>query len=288
MNFLSVDVETANESYDSICQVGIAVFQDSRYLDGFVSLVNPETHFLNLNVSIHGIDEDAVIDAPRFAAIYPILIEMLNGQTVVTHTHFDRVSLNRACEAIGQPTISCRWLDSARVARRAYPQHRSGLRPIADHLGIEFKHHDALEDARCAGEILCRAVTDTAISLEDWFARVEQPIYGKIERPASDPLGRLHGEIIAFTGALSIQRSHAAQLAAAVGCEVGDGVTKHTTLLVVGNQDARMLNGKDISSKHAKARDLVAKGQPLRIISEADFHALLTLRNATPSSYQTQ
>lgn len=277
MNFFSLDVETANESYDSICQIGIAVFAALEYLDGFISLVNPECDFLGINVGIHGIDEEAVIDAPRFDALYPVLTEMLTGQVVVCHTPFDRVSISRACEAIGRAPIPCRWLDSARVVRRAYPEQRYGLRHIARHLGITFEHHNALEDARCAGEVLCRAIGDSQITLEDWFTRVEQPIFGKVERPSANPLGFLDGEVIAFTGALSITRSQAAQMAAAAGGEVGEGVTKHTTLLVVGNQDARQLNGKDISSKHAKARDLVSKGKPLRIISESDFKALLAV-----------
>jgi len=281
MNFVCVDVETANESYDSICQIGIATFADGKYLDGLVSFVNPDCEFLGINVSIHGISEDDVLDAPGFEALYPTLDQFLSGQVVVCHTHFDRVSINRACQAINRPLIACRWLDSARVVRRAYPEQRYGLRHIARHLGITFDHHNALEDARCTGEILCRAITDTQIALEDWFNRVEEPIYGKVDRPSANRAGFLHGEVIVFTGALSIQRSAAAQLAAAVGCEVGDGVTKHTTLLVVGNQDARMLNGKEISSKHAKARELVASGKPIRIISEADFNALLTISGTT-------
>ena len=68
--------------------------------------------------------------------------------------------------------------------------------------------------------------------------------------------------MLVFTGALSIPRHEAADAAAAAGCRVDDSVTKHTTLLVVGDQDLRVLNGHEKSSKHRKAEMLIAKGSP--------------------------
>jgi DNA polymerase-3 subunit epsilon len=66
-------------------------------------------------------------------------------------------------------------------------------------------------------------------------------------------------------------------LAAAVGCEVVQGVTKATTLLVVGDMDIKRLAGHEKSSKHRKAEELVAKGFPIRIIRETDFRELVAL-----------
>ena len=64
-------------------------------------------------------------------------------------------------------------------------------------------------------------------------------------------------------------------MAAASGCEVGAAVTKQTTLLVVGDQDISRLAGKDKSSKHVKAEELISKGQKIRILGESDFQAML-------------
>ncbi|MNR51519.1 DNA polymerase III subunit epsilon [compost metagenome] len=85
----------------------------------------------------------------------------------------------------------------------------------------------------------------------------------------------LVGDVVVFTGALSVTRSDAAYMASAAGCEVGIGVTKHTTLLVVGDQDIDRLAGMDRSAKHRKAEELIAKGQKIRILGESDFLALL-------------
>jgi DNA polymerase-3 subunit epsilon len=66
-------------------------------------------------------------------------------------------------------------------------------------------------------------------------------------------------------------RREAADAAAAAGCRVDEGVTKHTTMLVVGDQDLKRLAGHEKSSKHTKAEMLIQKGQPIRILGEGDF-----------------
>ena len=55
------------------------------------------------------------------------------------------------------------------------------------------------------------------------------------------------------------------------------GVTKETTILVVGNQDARKLAGREKTFKHRKAEDLIGKGQAIKILTEKDFENLVRL-----------
>lgn len=90
--------------------------------------------------------------------------------------------------------------------------------------------------------------------------------------------GPLFGEKLVFTGSLSMPRSEAADAASTAGCEVETSVTKHTTVLVVGDQDIHRLSGHEKSSKHRKAEDLMKKGQQIRITGESDFQRLLGLR----------
>jgi hypothetical protein len=66
-------------------------------------------------------------------------------------------------------------------------------------------------------------------------------------------------------------------LAAAAGCSVAGGVTTHTTLLVVGDQDIRKLAGHEKSSKHRKAEELIRKGQSIRILGESDFQKIVKI-----------
>jgi DNA polymerase-3 subunit epsilon len=70
-------------------------------------------------------------------------------------------------------------------------------------------------------------------------------------------------------------RHDAGVAATKAGCQVDDGVTKHTTLLVIGDQDIRKLAGHEKSSKHRKAEGLIQKGQRIRIIGETDFKGII-------------
>jgi DNA polymerase III subunit epsilon len=279
-SFVVVDVETANPSLSSICQIGIACFAGGTLHHSWESLVNPEDYFDPINVSIHGIDEEQVGSAPTWPTVYPQVSRLLEGNIVVSHTPFDHTALRRACEKYVLAIGEYQWLDSARVARRAWPAFAKwgyGLSHVAEHFSIEYKAHDALEDARCAGEILVRAIAETGLNASQWLHRSKQAIgssiTGSITRDGN-PEGPLHGEVVVFTGALSMPRREAADTASAAGCEVDSGVTKRATLLVVGDQDIRKLAGHEKSSKQRKAEELITKGQRIRIVGETDFRRL--------------
>ena len=85
----------------------------------------------------------------------------------------------------------------------------------------------------------------------------------------------MYGEVVVFTGTLEMPRVAVAELAASVGCSVASGVNMKTTLLVVGNQDIKKLAGKEKSTKHLKAEQLISRGQRLRILKENDFTELV-------------
>lgn len=283
MDFVSIDVETANPDLSSICQIGIARFQNGKVVDTWASLVNPLDYFDMMNVMIHGIDDRKVVSAPTWPQIHEKALAFMHGSIVVSHTSFDRSAILRAADKHSLPHPACTWIDTARVARRAWPQFSNkgyGLANLTEKLDIQFQHHDALEDAIACGKIFALAVEKTGLTPSQWLDRVKSPISpdssGPIQRSGAED-GPLYGERLVFTGSLSITRSQAADLAATAGCDVDPGVTKKTTLLVVGDQDIKRLAGHQISSKHQKAVDLIKTGQALRILGESDFLKLLKL-----------
>jgi DNA polymerase-3 subunit epsilon len=183
------------------------------------------------------------------------------------------------------------WLDSARVARRAWEEvawRGYGLADVCKIIGHEFRHHNALEDAKASGQILLAAIEKTGLSIGQWGKRIRQPIdlasssEGSAIRREGNSGGALYGETIVFTGALQFHRNVAADMAASVGCDVGSGVTKKTTILVVGDQDVTKLAGNKKSSKHRKAEKLIAKGQNIRILRESDFKELVKQASQIP------
>ena len=284
MEFFAVDVETANPDMASLCQIGIAHFQEGNVVDEWVSYINPEDYFDEVNVSIHGIDESTIAGAPTFQEISNTLYKYLDDRVAVCHTHFDRVAIQQAARRTSVRVPSCAWLDSARVARRAWSEFAwrgYGLSNICESLGYEFKHHDALEDAKAAGHILVAASVEKSLDLDGWFKRVAQPVdpssvgSGAAIQREGNPEGAMYGEVMVFTGALEIPRREAADMASRLGCQVGSGVTKKTTILVVGDQDVTRLAGHNKSSKHRKAEQLMLKGIPIRILRESDFKEIV-------------
>ncbi len=276
LDFFALDVETANADMSSICQIGIVAFSDGSIVHNWGTLVNPEDYFDPFNISIHHITPKMVLTAPCLPDVFSYLQMTIRDRVVVTHMSFDQTSLRRASQKYGLPEISCTWLDSARMVRRHWEQFKEtgyNLPNIAAFLGIDYRAHDAVDDARAAGEVVSRIMTESGQSLDQWLERA----YKRPSLPHAsfaqegNPDGPCYGETIAFTGALYLPRHEAAQLAAAAGCTVGDGVTKQTTILVVGIQDSDRLAGYDKSSKHRKAEKLIQDGQPIKIISEQDF-----------------
>ena len=156
LTFNSIDVETANADRASICQIGIVHVRDGEIEDQWQTLINPEDWFDPWHVSIHGIDENDVRNSPTLPEVRNELRRGLRGSVLVSHTSFDRVAFERAMTRYDLEQLQVTWLDSARIARRAWPDSYGsrgwGLKNIAKNLGISFKHHDAQENARAAAE----------------------------------------------------------------------------------------------------------------------------------------
>lgn len=285
MKFTAIDVETSNADMASICQIGIAQFENGKLVSEWSSLINPEDYFDPVNESIHGISEEDVENSPTFSEIFENLQSIFSDSVIVSHTHFDRVSIGRAIAKHSLPPLNNSWLDSAKVVRRSWEElSRSGygLSNVCKIIGYEFKHHDALEDAKACGHVLLAAIEKSGLNIEQWIKKSNLPIGISSSDSSVDikrdgnPEGEFFGEVLVFTGSLLIPRREAADLASKVGCQVASGVTKKTTMLVVGDQDVTKLAGKEKSSKHLKAEELILGGQKIKIIKESDFKELVS------------
>lgn len=287
MTFSAIDVETANSDRSSICQIGIVQVRDGVIRERWKSLVNPDDRFDPFNISIHGLTSSDVRSSPTWDRIHDDLAKRLNGSIVVSHMPFDRTAVERAAEEHGLPDIKAKWLDSAMIVRRAWPEEFGkrgyGLSNVANHLGIAFRHHDALEDAGAAAQIVLRACKDTGLDVDEWLSSASRRP-ARRSKPASiaregNSDGALLGECVVFSGALGIPRRAAAELATEAGCRVVNNVSRKVTLVVLGDQDVNRLTvGETKSSKHRKAEALVQKGAEMQILSESDFQSLVRAR----------
>lgn len=288
--FVAVDVETANYRFASICQIGAALFEDGELINEWETLVDPGGEFEDFHTRLHGICAADVSSAPRFHDAFRQFKTFTGDNLIVSYGHFDRSAFSQACAAGGIPLLENPWINIQSVVKRAWPDRYGNggfrLNMVAKFLGIPLhRHHNALDDARAAGAVFAQACAVSGVAAADWAAAVKRPIYSATRPDVKAVVnlnGILYGECVTFTGALSLPRRQAQAMAAAVGCTPLPGVTKKTTLLVVGDQDLSKLQGKEKSSKHLKAEQLIAGGQQIRIIGESDFMAMVLLEGEAP------
>ncbi len=287
-DFIALDVETANADLASIYSIGLVHFKGGDVFKSITVLVDPEDDFDPINVSIHGIRPEDVAGKPTMAKVFPVVGAALQDAAIVHHSPFDRTALWRAAEKYGADGLPCYWLDNLQVARKTWDRFKLdggyGLANLAQAFSLEFRHHDAAEDARVAGLLLLEAIADGGVPLQQWLddlgyassspgvapRRIKAPVYPKVARKG-DGDGPLLGETVTFTGRLSMSRDKAASQASVAGADVDDNVTKRTTILVVGDQDLRATKGQEKSTKHRKTEELIAKGRSIKIVGESDF-----------------
>ncbi|WP_421998073.1 exonuclease domain-containing protein [Roseovarius confluentis] len=155
--FFAIDVETANNDRGSICQLGLACVRPDDTIETWVTLVDPQTDCWTFT-GLHGISGEMVRGAPTISTILEDIDGLLSGQTVYQHSGFDRSAVRAACSSLGRPEPAWNWRDSVGVARRAWPELSGngghGLAALKAHLGLQFEHHDAGEDARAAAQVV--------------------------------------------------------------------------------------------------------------------------------------
>lgn len=290
LTFSAIDVETANHDISSICQIGIVRVRNGEFTEHWQTLIDPEVPFHSRNTRIHGFSESDVEGSPTLPAVHDELRRQLTGSVLVSHMPFDRISFERAMQRYGLEQLQVTWLDSAKIARLAWPdkyRHRGyGLKNIATDLNISFRHHDALQDASAAAEIVLRACLACNKDIEDWLDLCNSKSISRAPKSATslrqnlrlaqpNADGPLFGETVAFTGTLSISKREAAEWATDAGCKVAKTVTRQVTILVVGVQDLRRLKGHTKSNSHRKAEQMIAKGREIQILSESEFFEMM-------------
>jgi DNA polymerase-3 subunit epsilon len=73
MEFIAIDVETANADLASICAVGLVHFKDERVFRDLSFLIDPEDEFDGMNISIHGIEPEHVKGKPTMREVFPAM-----------------------------------------------------------------------------------------------------------------------------------------------------------------------------------------------------------------------
>ena len=180
MNFTAIDFETATASRNSACSVALVEVKEGRIADSYYALIQPpEMQFSSFNIRIHGIHPEDVEDAPDFAGIWPELEKRLAGRIVVAHNaQFDMSELRASLGAAGLRPPAFSHCCTVSLARHAWPNlFNHKLDTVGNYLHIQFKHHNALDDARtCAAIPLAAGRELAAESFPELARQLQVPI----------------------------------------------------------------------------------------------------------------
>jgi DNA polymerase-3 subunit epsilon len=87
MDFLALDLETANSNSDSVCELALVRFEGGVEVASWSQIIRPVRSWQlePINFSKHGISQDEILAAPTLGDVWSELVSLLNGLPVVAH-----------------------------------------------------------------------------------------------------------------------------------------------------------------------------------------------------------
>jgi len=198
LDFVAIDFETATSQYNSACSVAVVEIKDGVEAESYYTLIRPPGNRYDWrNTRVHGLRAKDTAEAPDFAAIWPELRTRLAGKIVVAHNApFDMGVLRQCLELHGLNLPQFDYFCTVRLSQKVWPELDSHkLNAMGEYLGVDFKHHHALEDARACAAIpvaavkrvkkndLLQLLADCQMTLKDFSA----PVVKKKKQPRHHP-----------------------------------------------------------------------------------------------------
>jgi DNA polymerase-3 subunit epsilon len=172
---VAIDTETTGRdpATDRVVEVACVRWERGEITLRKSWLVNPGRAIPKEAFDVHGISDEAVKDAPAFAAIVPELLEAMTGAIPLAYNaEFDRKMLTSelarlAATPAPPPAFqkNVEWIDPLVWARELQKLEKSrALGEVAARLGIEISQaHRATDDAEAALNVFVRFQDDTRL-----------------------------------------------------------------------------------------------------------------------------
>lgn len=160
MLYAIVDIETTGSfaAANGITEIAIHIFDGEKVVDKFESLVNPGQPIPRYIQAFTGINNEMVMDAPRFEEIAPTVHDFLKEKVFVAHNvNFDYSFVKYQLEQLGYP-LDSKKLCTVRLGRKIFPGFPSySLGNLCDSLGISITNrHRAGGDTAATVELFSR------------------------------------------------------------------------------------------------------------------------------------
>ena len=166
MKYAALDFETAYWGPANACSLGIVVSDGTKVIDEWYHLIRP----LSMNfdagcMRVNGIHPEDVAAEERFPAFWQDIADRLEGTIVFAHNaRFDMGVLASAIDTYNLPDMHFLYGDTVVLSRKLWKDtvnHK--LNTVAEALGFDFHHHQALDDARACEYIVRKALEKTAL-----------------------------------------------------------------------------------------------------------------------------
>ena len=167
MDYITLDFETANSSFTSACSIGIIGVENGKIILQKHYLINPNELFLDYNTKIHGITQEQCRREKTFKELWPEIKEYFNNTVIFCHnTAFDILVLKSLIEKYNLEAPNIKYGCTVKIASKLWkdilPNFR--LNSIANYLGLEHNHHNALSDAMICVGIINRGMKMMSVS----------------------------------------------------------------------------------------------------------------------------
>lgn len=149
MVILDVETTGGKATYHRIIEIGLLVVDEGQLIETWQTFINPQTSLPPFIQKLTGIQPAMLMDAPTFDDIAPILLQKLEGRTLVAHNaRFDYGFVKNEFERVGI-TYNTKPLCSVKFSRNLYPQFKHhGLSAIIKRFQLTIENrHRALDDA---------------------------------------------------------------------------------------------------------------------------------------------
>lgn len=296
LNFTAVDVETANEQYDSLCSIGIVRIEKGAVVEERSYRIRPkELRVAVINSQVHKLTEEDLKNEPEIADIWEHMQSLLANRILVAHNaSFDIEVLQRSLRGYGLEFPHMRYLCSLKLAAEAFPGLPSyRLKDLASSFGIDLNHHHALSDARVSAAITLLALPKINLRVLDFrsaelTARLEFVASEERKDPWTELFGAkdfdsrllkpdlnvankdnpFYNKRVVFTGDLDgMERAVAAQLIQALGADINTAISKRTNIVILGRAPG--------PAKMKKVKALLGEGHEIRLMEEEEFLRLV-------------
>jgi DNA polymerase-3 subunit epsilon len=164
---LAIDFETANEERRSACAIGLAWIENGAVVRKERRFIRPkEMRFSRHNILVHGIRPEDVSGSPEFPEVLAEFLPDISGSLILAHNAaFDIEVLCQTLREYGHLFPEFGYLCTMSIARCMWPELGSiSLDVVARNYGIDFKHHDAADDAFACAHIALMAAKELGVS----------------------------------------------------------------------------------------------------------------------------